>query len=93
LAIIAASRWKRPSAMKSITCSTAVVDSVEFLGGRALWRSEGAVQPRTSPGERGFAWGIVEGLSRSLRSLAAVETAGRNWTVPITCTLVPTSQV
>ena len=42
-------------------------------------RPEGAVHPKTSPGERGLTCGIVAGLSRSFRSLAAVVTADRNF--------------
>ena len=41
-------------------------------------RFEGAVQPNTSPGERGLACGMVAGRSRSFNALAAAAMAVRN---------------
>jgi len=38
----------------------------------------GAVHPSTSPGLKGFAWGIVAGLSRSFNAFAEAAIAERN---------------
>lgn len=91
--IMAASRWKRPSATK-----IALVISFGRIG---------AVQPNVSavhittfnpfnwfiqliermngmdlPGDRGLHWGIITSISTSLKALAKANTLDTNWIVP-----------
>ncbi|PON69435.1 hypothetical protein PanWU01x14_088760 [Parasponia andersonii] len=74
-----ASRWNLPSATNTITVSGSVPLPFEIDGGAEIL---GAVQPRTSPADKGFDWGIWTVNPRRSSSGLAYRMADANWIVP-----------